>query len=400
MGLRTAINNGDTGLVARTAINNNFINSNIKVYNVEDYGAVHDGVTDDTEAIQDAINACFDAGGGIVYFPNGVYIIDGPLKNGIGEAGIDYNSQLYIPGTAIDDRGPKIILLGESVSFYHHSDFDPSGVVLYSRNSENTGLYPSVICNIYIWGIHGYFSYTEVDMYNIHIVVSANEDANGPTMCGVNFLNSGRAFLDHVFVSTDVAMEDTVEPVNNRFGIGLGEQNDDFPSFGRIVVMGGFYKGYVLGEGVHGMTLESYGNLFGLWCLGASFGVCINYAIMHWNKYTLAPKARTTLIIEYLSTQVDSMRAVWSYNQDMFADNSNYFYGYVNYILSSDAGLGVYQTKTHGGLNILIKNIYKDSYYHWETTTRPADPGLGCLGFNTTTSKMECWDGGAWRDLH
>ena len=39
------------------------------VFNVKDYGAVGDGATDDTAAIQNTINACIDAGGGDVYFP-------------------------------------------------------------------------------------------------------------------------------------------------------------------------------------------------------------------------------------------------------------------------------------------------------------------------------------------
>jgi len=44
-------------------------------FNVKDYGAVGDGVTDDYDAIQDTIDACHAAGGGIVLLPPGVYKI-------------------------------------------------------------------------------------------------------------------------------------------------------------------------------------------------------------------------------------------------------------------------------------------------------------------------------------
>ena len=44
--------------------------------NVLDYGAVGDGVTDDMQAIMDAINAA--APGQAVYFPAGVYFVDPP----------------------------------------------------------------------------------------------------------------------------------------------------------------------------------------------------------------------------------------------------------------------------------------------------------------------------------
>lgn len=45
-------------------------------YNVKAYGAVGDGATDDTTTIQSAIDACDAAGGGVVFFPRGTYMID------------------------------------------------------------------------------------------------------------------------------------------------------------------------------------------------------------------------------------------------------------------------------------------------------------------------------------
>lgn len=44
------------------------------IVSVKDFGAVGDAVTDDTAAIQNAINYVYDSGGGTVYFPSGTYI--------------------------------------------------------------------------------------------------------------------------------------------------------------------------------------------------------------------------------------------------------------------------------------------------------------------------------------
>jgi len=58
-----------TGVVATT------VQARLRqTYSVKDYGATGDGVTDDTAAIQAAIDAVNTAGGGLLYFPEGTYI--------------------------------------------------------------------------------------------------------------------------------------------------------------------------------------------------------------------------------------------------------------------------------------------------------------------------------------
>jgi hypothetical protein len=50
------------------------------ILNVKDYGAEGDGANDDTAAIQAAIDACADRGGGVVFLPPGIYSITGTLS--------------------------------------------------------------------------------------------------------------------------------------------------------------------------------------------------------------------------------------------------------------------------------------------------------------------------------
>lgn len=55
-------------------------------FNVKNYGALGDGATDDTAAIQGAANALTGAGRGCLFFPDGRYIISGPIIVGSGVA--------------------------------------------------------------------------------------------------------------------------------------------------------------------------------------------------------------------------------------------------------------------------------------------------------------------------
>jgi hypothetical protein len=49
------------------------------IYNVQQYGATGNGVTLDTAAIQSAVNAAHNAGGGLVTFPPGTYLMGGGI---------------------------------------------------------------------------------------------------------------------------------------------------------------------------------------------------------------------------------------------------------------------------------------------------------------------------------
>ena len=46
----------------------------MRIFNISDFGAIGDGKTLNTEAIQNAIDACASVGGGRVLLENGVYM--------------------------------------------------------------------------------------------------------------------------------------------------------------------------------------------------------------------------------------------------------------------------------------------------------------------------------------
>lgn len=102
----------DTGAyVERLGGTSSIPDAPLPFYNVKDYGAKGDGTTDDAAAIQAAINAAGQAGGGQVWFPLGVYLISTTLNlnnNAVQLVGVS-PSFPFTPQTSLDNRPGSII---------------------------------------------------------------------------------------------------------------------------------------------------------------------------------------------------------------------------------------------------------------------------------------------------
>ena len=111
---QTTGNATNASVVAYTPPFTNSVSTNVEAklaqtVSVMDFGAVGDGVTDDTTAIQNALDDAFNAGGGTVFVPAGTYKINKPLivrSNTVLE-GVGYSSKIVqsvnfnLPGDVI-----------------------------------------------------------------------------------------------------------------------------------------------------------------------------------------------------------------------------------------------------------------------------------------------------------
>ncbi len=99
------------------------------VFSVRDYGAVGDGVTMDTAAIQAAIDACHAASGGTVYFPAGTYHT--------GTLVLKDNVTLYFAPAAIllgsEDIAEYTVTLEKASSVQVHT-------LLFAQHAKDIGL--------------------------------------------------------------------------------------------------------------------------------------------------------------------------------------------------------------------------------------------------------------------
>ena len=78
-----------------------------EIVSAKDYGAKGDGVTDDTAAVQALIDIVSNAGGGLIYFPKGVYKLNIILKRGVSLMGSTFGCT-----RGIGEFGPTVVRYG------------------------------------------------------------------------------------------------------------------------------------------------------------------------------------------------------------------------------------------------------------------------------------------------
>lgn len=176
--------------------------SSSDVINVKDapYSATGNGVTDDTAAIQAAINAAGAAGGGVVYFPKGVYLCNGPFD-------ATTNSILRFPYVPILESpgvygSPVTIeLRGESPAAVAARPLVNGSIIKTTKTGTGTG--PAILA------AHSYlgrsvvidftttFSYVQAVIRNLHFQVPAD-----PTIWGLRLDTAVMGILEDVVVAT------------------------------------------------------------------------------------------------------------------------------------------------------------------------------------------------------
>lgn len=139
-------------------------------FNVKQYGATGNGVTDDTAAIQAAVDAVRTAEGGSLYFPAGTYLTSSTLTINLdrpSSAGSQYSMAIYGDGgsskiynNATDGTDCLYVLgvVGQMATLHIH-DLSLQG----AGSSAATGngihlrrcIMPAMIDNVYIWYFGG-----------------------------------------------------------------------------------------------------------------------------------------------------------------------------------------------------------------------------------------------------
>ena len=252
------------------------------VINVKDYGAVGDGVHDDTQAIQDAFNSMGPQPTGKLYFPRGTYKISHTLDFNLGhfEASYDGNVQVIAGAFAIEMDGVLSPQPGIG-----------SAIFIYS------GYYPHIQVKAYGGGQNGDKLVKAEDLLGPYFDISAQlymgtllySDGSGvPNATGTlrcTLVNGGRVIAEHCGQALSLA---------NYGGFGtLDSIWDDTPSSGSVI------------NNFGDLTIFSYENAINASLSTPSLLINSSYSI-HLDKVAIGTSSPIEYLLEILNCNVDN----------------------------------------------------------------------------------------------
>ncbi|GID03137.1 M10 family metallopeptidase C-terminal domain-containing protein [Pseudomonas sp. 008] len=206
------------------------------IFNVQNFGAKGDGITDDTAAIQRAIDAAAAAGGGQVYVPTGTYIVSGGVEPSDGCLMLKSNVYLYGDGMGAttvkvaDGSDTKITGVIRSAYGEQTHDFGVSNLTIDGNRDNTTGKIDGWF-NGYIPGQAGYDSNVTLDSVEIKDCSGYGFDPHEQTVNMVikNSVSHGNGLDGFVadFLSNST-FENNVAYDNDRHGFNIVTSTHDF----------------------------------------------------------------------------------------------------------------------------------------------------------------------------
>lgn len=254
------------------------------IFNVQDFGAKGDGITDDTAAIQKAIDAAAAAGGGQVYMPTGTYIVSGGEEASDGCLMLKSNVYLYGDGMGAttvkvaDGSDTKITGVIRSAYGEQTHDFGVSHLTIDGNRDNTTGKIDGWF-NGYIPGEAGYDSNVTLDSVEIKdcsgygfdpheqtvnmVIKNSVSHGNGLDGFVADFLSDStfennvaydndRHGFNIVTSTHDFTMTNNVAYDNGGNGIVIQRGSEDIPSPTNITITGG----EVYGNGAEGVLIK------------------------------------------------------------------------------------------------------------------------------------------------
>lgn len=190
----------------------------ITVFCVTDFGAVGDGITDDTESIQAAVDAAAAAGGGIVQVPAGTFMVNArtgytdPNQNIYHDGGgvrMRSNVHLQLDPAAVIKAFPSPVSVYKVIQFRLCQNASIRGGAIHGERNEHVGT----------TGEHGHaISIIGADRVSVERTTLTQAWGDGLHIAYVS-ADSGSGMPDRP--STDITVRDVLAEHNRRQGMSI-----------------------------------------------------------------------------------------------------------------------------------------------------------------------------------
>lgn len=310
-----------------------------RLFNAQDYGAVGDDKTDNTEAFSECLKAIIEAGGGRMFVPNGVY-----------------RGRIIIPGTKkwmtieiVGEREPTPVW-GTIGAF----SLQNKGTILKCLDESG----PAVI----------YADNRPEKLYNIFsgvYVVLKNLDVRTYDNPGINGIDLGKAVqckMENVFINTDIYSVLASKPIHGTSGLITPANNNGALTILNNVMVTGYHTGILVNEHTNGDNINLGSNINGLEFAKANHASRFGRVCSQRSTHHVTVSGKHGFSIEQLNTEMPSkeqtnQRNAWQILVSDINDPKNMGIGDINYwVVQGNVG-AVDRFIKNGGVSIQARRI-------------------------------------------
>lgn len=222
-------------------VNEKTLKEHSRTFNVLDYGAVGNDKTDNTEAFSACLKAVIEAGGGLMYIPDGVY-----------------RGRIIIPGTK---KWITVEIVGESeptpiFGTIGSFPYQNKGTIVKSHAASG----PAVIsASNSPEKLYMQFSGVNVVLRNLDVRTNDN-----PGISGVDLENAAQCKIEHIFINTGIYNVQASKPTHGTSGLITPACNNAALTILRDVVVTGYHTGILVNEHTDADNINLASNINGL----------------------------------------------------------------------------------------------------------------------------------------
>lgn len=362
-------------------------------HNVLDYGADSTGVANSATAINNASIAAA-VNGGTVYFPNGIYKVDGSFANScncILEIPFTTYLNSYNQTTVIWEGESPTPVYSDPITGFPPRSFPRKGVII--NFTGTAAAFSNVIGSQGDSAQWTTMNYTQFIMKNITVRV--------PSPASVNAVNATRLAMFESYngrQDVNVYADSILTPTVGSSGLILPFRGN----FVRAVVTNNLSTGYYYGlTAYEHANIDGYfsdANYYGLRFPQSDHSIHINKAIIARTKYTMKVESTSpqAITIDDMSIEKNAFGAWWDFVADLDEQNAGSASGAIKYTALGSVSNPYKFVRTNPAGSRIFASAAWGNLPFWATANRPLNRDTATTGFNTTTGLVETWNGTAW----